>query len=224
MILMAPSEVSRMLRDIGSKSTASGQNVMLGFMRTLDGNVQWRNGMPAARDCVAYRKIFMKQAGDDGRCSGITKPKPTPVVGKAPAPKWVTVRNGRVPSGSFVGGQEPGRKLYVCRTVYKKGTHPGKVVAGKCNIGWGGKERALKSFQVLVATSKSFRWQTAKTGARLPKGTFIGGKERGRVLPVCRTSHKGGWHPGKIVAGKCNIGWGGKEIVSSRYQVLVRAQ
>ena len=85
-ILMSPSEVRRVLRDIGSKSTATGSNVMLDFMRTLDGNVQWRNGMPAARDCVAYRKIFMKQAGDDERCSGI-KPKPTPAVGKLPPPR-----------------------------------------------------------------------------------------------------------------------------------------
>lgn len=83
---MSPSEVRRVLRDIGSKSTATGSNVMLDFMRTLDGNVQWRNGMPAARDCVAYRKIFMKQAGDDERCSGI-KPKPTPAVGKLPPPR-----------------------------------------------------------------------------------------------------------------------------------------
>lgn len=223
MILMSPSEVRRMLRDIGSKSTATGSNIMLGFMRTLDGNVQWRNGMPAARDCVAYRKIFMKQAGDDGRCSGI-KPKPTPVVGKLPPPRWVTAKSGRLPRGAYVGGQEPGRKLYVCRAAYKKGVHPGKVVAGKCNIGWGGKERALKSFQVLVANSKSFRFVNSKQGARLPKGTFIGGKEPGRTLPVCRASHRGGWHPGKIVAGKCNIGWGGKEIARTRYQVLVRAQ
>ena len=86
MILMSPSEVRRMLSDTGSKSTVTGSNIMLGFMRTLDGNVQWRRGMPAARDCVAYRKIFMKQAGDDGRCSG-NKPKPTAAVGKLPPPR-----------------------------------------------------------------------------------------------------------------------------------------
>jgi hypothetical protein len=149
MILMSPSEVSRMLRDIGSKSTRSGQNIMLGFMRSLDGNVQWRNGMPAARDCVAYRKIFMKQAGDDGKCSAI-KPKPTPVAGGKPPPKWVTVKNGKLPRGAFIGGKERGRVLPVCHAAYKKGIHPGKVVAGKCNIGWGGKEHALRPYEALV--------------------------------------------------------------------------
>ena len=38
-ILMSPSEVRRVLRDIGSKSTVTGSNIMLDFMRTLDGNV-----------------------------------------------------------------------------------------------------------------------------------------------------------------------------------------
>lgn len=47
-----------MLSDTGSKSTVTGSNIMLGFMRTLDGNVQWRRGMPAARDCVAYRTRY----------------------------------------------------------------------------------------------------------------------------------------------------------------------
>ncbi|CAN0463534.1 unnamed protein product, partial [Discosporangium mesarthrocarpum] len=139
-------------------------------------------------------------------------------------PRWITAKSGRLPRGAFAGGKEPGRTLYICRTKYKKGLHPGKVVAGRCNIGWGGKERALKSFQVLVANSKSFRFVNSKTGARLPKGTFIGGQEPGRRLAVCRASHRGGWHPGKLVAGKCNIGWGGKEIARTRYQVLVRVQ
>ena len=224
MILMSPSEVSRMLRDVGSKSTRSGPNIMLGFMRTLDGNVQWRNGMAAAKDCVAYRKVFMKQAGDDGRCSGVKpKPKPTPVAGgKLPAPKWVTVRNGKLPKGVFIGGRERGRRLPVCHAAYKKGIHPGKVVAGKCNISWGGKERLIKTFQVLVASPKSFRW--VKTAARLPKNAYIGGKEGGRQLAVCRVPFKGGIHPGKVVAAKCNIGWGGKEHALRPYEALVRVR
>ena len=223
MILMSRGEVSRMLRDIGSKSTASGPNVMLGFMRTLDGNVQWRNGMPAARDCVAYRKIFMKQAGDNASCAGAAKPKPTPVsTGGTPAPKWVTVRNGRMPRGVFIGGREPGRTLPVCRAAFNKGVHPGKVVAGKCNIGWGGKERTFTSYQVLVASSKSFRWM--KTTGRLPKGAYVGGKEPGRSLVICRAPLNKGVHPGKVVAGKCNIGWGGKEHTLRPFEALVRVR
>ena len=105
-ILMSPSEVRRVLRDIGSKSTVTGSNILLGFMRTLDSNVQWRNGMPAA--------------GDDERCSGI-KPKLTPAVASC-------------------------RRRVACKKV----VYPGKVVAGKCNIGWGGKEIVRTRYQVLV--------------------------------------------------------------------------
>jgi hypothetical protein len=40
--------------------------------------------------------------------------------------------------------------LPVCQVAYKKGIHPGKVVAGKCIIGWGGKEHALRPYEALV--------------------------------------------------------------------------
>ena len=54
------------------------------------------------------------------------------------------------------------------------------------------------------------------------KGMITGGSETGRSLPVCRAAYKSGTHPGKVVAGKCNIGWGGKEIVLSTFEVLVQ--
>ena len=50
----------------------------------------------------------------------------------------------------------------------------------------------------------------------------IGGQEPGRSLPICRGSHGGGVHPGKVVAGTLNIGWGGKEITLTSMEVLVR--
>jgi len=60
------------------------------------------------------------------------------------------VEHGQDAAQYVYGGAERGRKLGVCRASYKGGTHLGKVVAGKCNIGWGGKGIVLKSFQVLV--------------------------------------------------------------------------
>ena len=63
-------------------------------------------------------------------------------------------------------------------------------------------------------------WVAGK-GAAMPKGAVVGGKEPGRTLFVCRAPHNGGIHPGKVVAGKCNIGYGGKEIVSTKFQVMV---
>ena len=125
---------------------------------------------------------------------------------------------GKMPSYAVIGGKEGSRSLQICRAAYKGGTHPGKVVAGKCNIGWGGKEIVLTSFEVMTNRTAKLSWVKGPSAA----GMVIGGKENGRTLPVCRASYKSGTHPGKVVAGKCNIGWGGKEIVLSSFQVLVQ--
>jgi len=63
---------------------------------------------------------------------------------------WVAGRNGSVPGGALAGGREPGRTLYICRASYKGGVHPGKVVGRNCNIGYGGKEHTISSYEVLV--------------------------------------------------------------------------
>lgn len=145
-----------------------------------------------------------------------TKPKPTQTASRGGI-KWST-STGKMPSNTFYGGAERGRKLAVCRASYKGGTHPGKVVSGKCNIGWGGKEIVIRKFQVMTNKGVKLAW----TKGPKAKGMVIGGKERGRTLPICRAKYKSGTHPGKVVAGKCNIGWGGKEIVLKKFEVLVQ--
>ena len=133
--------------------------------------------------------------------------------------KWAASTGG-LPADAFIGGSENNgsRKLAVCRAAYKGGTHPGKVVAGKCNIGWGGKEIVIGKFEVMTNKGVTLAWVKGPSA----KGMIIGGSERGRSLPVCRAKYKSGTHPGKVVAGKCNIGWGGKEIVLSTFEVLVQ--
>lgn len=64
---------------------------------------------------------------------------------------WVSASNGYVPSGAIPGGYESnGSTLYICRTFYNNGLHPGKVVGSNCNIGWGGQEVVSPQYQVLV--------------------------------------------------------------------------
>ena len=148
--------------------------------------------------------------------------------------KWVASTGG-LPADAFIGGSENNgsRKLAVCRAAYQGGTHPGKVVAGKCNIGWGGKEIVLSPFEVMTNKGVTLAWVKGPSA----KGMIIGGSEKNgsRKLAVCRAvywgnvqspeydvKYKGGTHPGRVVAGKCNIGWGGKEIVLSTFEVLVQ--
>jgi|GEM_PF-1800811 len=135
--------------------------------------------------------------------------------------RWVTDPAGANLGGThFPGGWEGKRKLFVCRARYRGGMHPGKVVAGRCNIGYGGREVALAGYQQLVASKGMVTWVRAARGA-IPRGAVQGGQENRAPLYVCRANHAGGQHPGKIVGGGCNIGYGGQELVKRQYDVLV---
>ena len=141
---------------------------------------------------------------------------------------WVLASDGQIPQGAVVGGQEgpPGREnLYVCRALFSNGVHPGKVRLSfhGCNIGWGGKEYTISSYQVLVG---NVRWAPA-SGGQIPQGAIPAGKEQqpgNEDLFVCRAQFKNGVHPGKIRPAfhGCNIAWGGEERTISNYEVLVK--
>jgi len=59
---------------------------------------------------------------------------------------WVAVANGQAPSNAFIGGQEPGRQLPICRA---NGV-TGKLVAQNCNIPFNGRETEVRNYEVLV--------------------------------------------------------------------------
>ena len=63
---------------------------------------------------------------------------------------WLPAANGAVPPNAIIGGSEPGRTLPVCRAIYNKGVHPGKVVGKNCNFGYGGLEVLSPQYAVLV--------------------------------------------------------------------------
>jgi hypothetical protein len=73
------------------------------------------------------------------------------------AMQWQTARNGAIPAGAVIAGHEhpPGNEtLYICRAHYRNGLHPGKIrpAFGGCNIGWGGQERMVRRYEVLVSS------------------------------------------------------------------------
>lgn len=136
---------------------------------------------------------------------------------------WFSMQAGEpIPNGAVLGGVQPQplERLYVCRGFYNGGMHPGKLYREHCCIGWGGDEIALKHYQVLIS-HRSLHWVRSGYGA-LPRLDVPGGYQQDGVLYICRAKYSGSWHPGKIVNGNCNIGWGGKEIPSPIYDVLTR--
>lgn len=72
--------------------------------------------------------------------------------------EWVPWQ-GRLPRNAIRGGiDQDGRvPLYICRAHHINGIHPGKLLSGKCNIGWGGGEVVLHHFEVLVSTERYYR-------------------------------------------------------------------
>lgn len=130
---------------------------------------------------------------------------------------WVPSEEGQpVPRDAVRGGRERQDTLYVCRAAYQGGLHPGKLLAGKCLIGYGGKEVGLSRYEVLVGAREGM-W--APPGRNF-EGALEGGREDGRVLLLCRADYSGALHPGKVVSGVCNFGYGGKEVSAREFEVF----
>lgn len=130
---------------------------------------------------------------------------------------WETY-GGYIPDNAVVGGSEPERTLYICQSYYLNGVHPGKLVDGRCNITYAGREISRSNFRILVGHGTSWRSEFAGI---IPARAIPGGYERSEDLYICRTFYRDGFHPGKIVGGNCNIGFDGREISRHRFKVLV---
>jgi hypothetical protein len=79
--LLSPAGVNQLLRDLGGDSSLklATDNVMLGYIRTLDGSNQWMvnpEQMVFARNCTVYQKIFMSQVGQGQSACGKISPEP----------------------------------------------------------------------------------------------------------------------------------------------------
>lgn len=131
-------------------------------------------------------------------------PQPSPL-------QWVPAPG--IEGRNVVAGMERGQPLYVCRAAYEGGVHPGKTVAGSCNIGWGGKEIVVRDHDVLVGDG---RWRPNGTA-----GAFAAGHENGARLTLCRAHFQDSMHAGKVIGGACNIGWGGEEKAIPKFEVFV---
>lgn len=137
--------------------------------------------------------------------------------------EW-TPYKGEIPSNAVIGGIENNVSLAVCRAELKGGVHPGKALAGNCNIGYGGAEYEIPTFDILVNNGHvQLDWE--KTNGKLPENAIKGGTENGNTMYVGRAHRDGITHPGKVFqAGYnyiCNYGYGGEEVTQKVFEVLV---
>lgn len=63
LLLLSKEGVNQLLADLGDSSRLDKPNIMLGFIKTLDGDNEQQK-IVLARNCPTYRRIFMKQAGE----------------------------------------------------------------------------------------------------------------------------------------------------------------
>jgi hypothetical protein len=67
-------------------------------------------------------------------------------------------------------------------------------------------------------------WQRPGPGGEVPLGAFPTGQDGPVTFYSCRAPYNGGLHCGKALPlGDCNFGWGGAEVTSHDYEVLVGA-
>jgi hypothetical protein len=130
-----------------------------------------------------------------------------------------SVPNNAITGGIELGGDNNGTTLYVCRAAYNDGVYPGKLLNGSCNIGFGGKETVVSTYEVAVGSGS---WSKPRTG-------FAGALTGGREIYVCRANFRQssgsgtinyGQYPGRIVDGKCNFAFGTKELTSADFDVF----
>jgi len=152
---------------------------------------------------------------------------PAPAVPPpGPSYAWVSGEDRKFPADAISGGHEAppeSEELYVCRSQFGNGVHPGKFRAGfgGCNIGWGGTEHTVPVYDLLTGHAT---WVPAASG-QVPPRAIQGGVEaapESQRLYVCRANYQNGIHAGKLRPefGGCNLGWGGKEVTVPTYEVL----
>ena len=89
------------------------------------------------------------------------------------------------------------------------------------------KNLVVLNFLLVVAAISISNFSTAqgldwvKYAGSLPKNVIYGGTENGTKLAVCRCFYNDSYHSGKVVGTGCNFGWGGKEITSTTFEILV---
>src|SRR5690606_4392112 len=185
----------------------------------------WQSLVVARINCFDAKKVETYFNTGVAACAGgqDTGPplKPAGWVAKAaPASKpsplsWVAVSGRNVPGTALIAGKhKSGTSLAVCRADMGDGIHPGKVWGANCVVGWGGREVARPSYEVLSVTSDGVKWVGVQPGRSVPANAIVAGKHKsGPNLLVCRADMGDGIHPGKVWNGKCHVGWGGKEVI-----------
>ncbi len=145
-----------------------------------------------------------------------------------PSLEWVASQ-GDMHENAVAGGFENGVNQQDCRANYNGGMHPGKVVSGNCNIGWGGKEIVATEYEILVNMGNMpLTWVTY--AGKIPSNAVMGGSDGTQTYYVGQfTRPDGSVHAGKVFGPPggyiFNYGYGGAEVTEkSNFRILVKGK
>ncbi|XP_055547452.1 uncharacterized protein LOC129731463 [Wyeomyia smithii] len=138
--------------------------------------------------------------------------------------KWVWACNGAVPSQALVGGKLDGQQYYIGRAHHQGSVTPGMVIPKRkaCCIAWGGDEHDKDVYEVLCSDGRFVPVSERSTG-NLLNASSAGISEDGEPLFIGLVQHEGKLICGKVQRshGVCYIGYKGREMGFSEYQVFV---
>jgi len=145
---------------------------------------------------------------------------------KTKDPVWRLYRPGKIPEDALACGTDGNNEdLFIARTRYNNGVHPGKIGRHqkKPHFGYGGRECALPQGEVLCGLMAQFSWVVCTTGQDIPAHAFKTGHEMdGRPLFSARAILKGTKQVGKTGHhfGGALIGFSGIEHIVAPFEVL----
>jgi hypothetical protein len=141
------------------------------------------------------------------------------------AAMWRPANNNLPQNAYSIGYDTNGKALFACRAKWQNSLQVGKTWQGAqaCHISYGGAEKLINNYQVLVNKSHhNWRWRIG----RYADPIRVGFDTDHKALYLCKGSYLNSMQIGKTWSGydKCNIAYGGKEILLDRFTVLSAAQ
>jgi hypothetical protein len=141
--------------------------------------------------------------------------------GPPPLPADPSWADGFSLDGAPLGTDGDGAPLYACRGQVGNSIAPGKTRKdwSACDIGYGGQEHWVTTYQTLVPT-----WTSGSYGS-IPPRAFAFGDESGAAVFGCRAINPSSFslQVGEIKTGlgACEYGYGGAQVSAISYTVLM---
>jgi hypothetical protein len=140
--------------------------------------------------------------------------------------RWERASGGQIPRGApQLGKDTDGAPFYACVAQLEGKSYPGKLASKfkGCNIAVNGREVSRNDYEVPVTGPDGRQHWLQQTDKNFSLRKTVSVRDGGGFSYFCSVGYRGGWQLGRKVAheNKCRFGYGGREIESAKYQILM---